>query len=297
MKEKLISIIINCFNGEKYLSKTLDSILKQKYQKYEVIFVDNCSTDKSSKIYKKIKDKRFKYFKTPQKLKLYASRNFAIKRAKGDFVAFLDADDWWHKNFLISRKKFFLSNKKFGFSFSNCFHYYENVKKFKVFTNKKLPSGYILDDLLKDYFVKLSTIIFKRKLLKNYKFNSLYNIIGDYDFIIKISKKFKGMGFQEKLVYIRIHRFNFSNNNRKMFYKEFKYWIDTQNYNYHYFNKNKIYLLQRLEYLRLIYLLLEDKNYSLLIDILKFPQFLYKLKLLMIFFIPNFLIRLKVKYF
>ena len=296
MKEKLISIIINCFNGEKYLSKTLDSILKQKYQKYEVIFVDNCSTDKSSKIYKKIKDKRFKYFKTPQKLKLYASRNFAIKRAKGDFVAFLDADDWWHKNFLISRKKFFLSNKKFGFSFSNCFHYYENVKKFKVFTNKKLPSGYILDDLLKDYFVKLSTIIFKRKLLKNYKFNSLYNIIGDYDFIIKISKKFKGMGFQEKLVYIRIHRFNFSNN-RKMFYKEFKYWIDTQNYNYHYLNKNKIFLLQRLEYLRLIYLLLEDKNYSLLIDILKFPQFLYKLKLLMIFFIPNFLIRLKVKYF
>ena len=296
MKEKLISIIINCFNGEKYLSKTLDSILKQKYQKYEVIFVDNCSTDKSSKIYKKIKDKRFKYFKTPQKLKLYASRNFAIKRAKGDFVAFLDADDWWHKNFLISRKKFFLSNKKFGFSFSNCFYYYENVRKFKAFTNKKLPSGYILDDLLKDYFVKLSTIIFKKKLLENYKFNPLYNIMGDYDFIIKISKKFKGMGFQEKLVYIRIHRFNFSNN-RKMFYKEFKYWIDTQNYNYHYLNKNKIFLLQRLEYLRLIYLLLEDKNYSLLIDILKFPQFLYKLKLLMIFFIPNFLIRLKVKYF
>ena len=107
MKEKLISIIINCFNGEKYLSKTLDSILKQKYQKYEVIFVDNCSTDKSSKIYKKIKDKRFKYFKTPQKLKLYASRNFAIKRAKGDFVAFLDADDWWHENFLISRRMLF----------------------------------------------------------------------------------------------------------------------------------------------------------------------------------------------
>ena len=84
-----------------------------------------------------------------------------------------------------------------------------------------------MDDLLKDYFVKLSTIIFKRKLLKNYKFNPLYNIIGDYDFIIKISKNLRD-GFSEKLVYIRIHRFNFSNNNRKMFYKEFKYWIDTK---------------------------------------------------------------------
>ena len=99
------------------------------------------------------------------------------------------------KIFLFLEKNF-LSNKKFGF-FSNCFHYYENVRKFKAFTNKKLPSGYILDDLLKDYFVKLSTIIFKRKLLKNYKFNPRYNIIGDYDFIIKISKNLKGWVFKK----------------------------------------------------------------------------------------------------
>ena len=63
MKKKLISIIINCYNGEKYLLKTLKSIINQKYKNYEVIFVDNCSTDSSAKIYKKIKDKRFKYLK------------------------------------------------------------------------------------------------------------------------------------------------------------------------------------------------------------------------------------------
>ena len=67
MKKKLVSIIINCFNGEKYLSKTLDSILKQKYKKFEVIFIDNCSTDSSAEIFKKIEDKRFKYFKTKKK--------------------------------------------------------------------------------------------------------------------------------------------------------------------------------------------------------------------------------------
>ena len=64
MKKKLISIIVNCYNGEKYLSQTLQSISDQKYKNFEVIFVDNCSTDSSAKIYKKIKDKRFKYFKT-----------------------------------------------------------------------------------------------------------------------------------------------------------------------------------------------------------------------------------------
>ena len=67
MKKKLISIVVNCFNGEKFLSKTLQSIVSQKYKKFEVIFIDNCSTDKSAKIFKNIKDKRFKYFKTKKK--------------------------------------------------------------------------------------------------------------------------------------------------------------------------------------------------------------------------------------
>ena len=68
MKKKLISIIINCHNGEKYLHKTLESILDQKYKNYEVIFVDNLSKDSSAEIFKKIQDKRFKYFKTKKKL-------------------------------------------------------------------------------------------------------------------------------------------------------------------------------------------------------------------------------------
>ncbi len=297
MTKKLVSIIINCFNGEKYLEKNLNSILKQKYQKYEVIFIDNCSTDSSSKIFKKIKDKRFKYFKTSKKIKLYASRNFALKKAKGEFITFLDVDDWWNEKFLSSRKKFFLSNKKYAFSFSNCLHYYENLKKFENFYNKNLPSGYILDHLLKYYFVKLSTIILKKKMIKNYKFNPYYNIMGDYDLIIRLSGKFKGMGFQDKLVNIRIHRNNFTQNNRKMFYKEFKYWINQQNFNDYFFKKNKNFLFLKLEYLRLIYLSIDYKNFGLLVDILKFPKFNLKVKLLIIFFTPGFLLRLKKEYF
>ena len=48
MKNKLVSIVINCFNGENFLSKTLESVLEQTYKNFEVIFVDNCSTDKSA---------------------------------------------------------------------------------------------------------------------------------------------------------------------------------------------------------------------------------------------------------
>ncbi|RPG95896.1 MAG: glycosyltransferase [Candidatus Pelagibacter sp. TMED165] len=296
MKNKLVSIIINCFNGEKFLSKTLQSVLDQTYKNFEVIFVDNCSTDKSREIFKKIKDKRFKYFKTKKKIKLYEARNFALKKVKGKFVSFLDSDDWWEKEFLSSKILFFSSSSEYGFSFSNCYHYYENKKKFEVFYEGKLPSGLILDNLLKYYFVQNSSIIIKSNLIKNFKFNPHYNIIGDYDLIIRISKKFKGMGFQNKYVNVRIHKDNFSHNNRKMFYYEYKDWIKNQNFNNKIFKKNKFELLQKLEYLKLIHLLIYKKNLKLLKDIMRFPSVYFKLKLLVMYFLPKLILKLKYKY-
>ena len=297
MKNKLVRIIVNCFNGEKYLLQTLESILSQNYKNFEVIFVDNCSTDSSAKIFKKINDNRFKYFKTKKKIKLYASRNFALKKCKGDFIAFLDSDDWWDRDFLNSRRKFFSSPNNYAFSFSNCNHFYENKKESKIFYKKKLPSGLILNNLLKYYFVKLSTIMIKKRIIKDYKFDPSYNIIGDYDLIVRISNKFKAMAFQDNLVTIRIHRENFSHNNRKMFYEEYKRWAENQNYNDSFFKRNKQNIILKLKYLKIIYMLLEKKKIKLILDIIRYPVFLPKMKLLIIYLLPKFLIRIKIKYF
>jgi len=295
-KQKLVSIIINCYNGEKYLLNTLESILKQKYQNFEVIFIDNCSTDRSAKIFKEINDKRFKYFKTKKKIKLYEARNIALRKCKGEFITFIDSDDWWDENLLNSRKKFFNSSKQYGFCYSNCYHYFQNKKKFKVFYKNKLPDGYILDSLLKFYFIKLGTIIIKKKLILEQKFNPNYNIIGDFDFMIRVSKKFKGMAFNDMLVNIRVHNNNFSHNNRKMFYYEFKNWTKAQDFNNKIFRINKLFILRKLEYLRLIYLVLSKKNLKLIIDIVRYPSILYMFKLLIIFFIPTSIISLQKKY-
>ena len=83
-----ISIIINCYNGEKYLKQCLDSINKQIFQNYELIFWDNCSSDSSAKIFKKFKNKKFRYFKSKKFLKLYEARNEACKKARGNHIAF-----------------------------------------------------------------------------------------------------------------------------------------------------------------------------------------------------------------
>ena len=297
MINKLVSIIINCYNGEKYLRETLNSVRSQTFKNFEVIFFDNCSTDQSAKIFNSFKDKRFKYFKTPKKINLYKSRNLALRKCRGDLITFLDADDWWNENFLMSRKKFFKSSKIYGFSFSNCFHYYEKKRNFKKFLKAELPSGSILEHLLEFYFVKLSTIIIKKELIKKFKFNSNYNIIGDYDLIIRLAEKYRGMAFQDFLVNIRIHDNNFTHKNRQMFYKEFKNWLNNQDFRKISFRKNKKKLFDRLEYLRLIYLLINKKSFSLIFDILKFSFSVHKFKLLLIYFIPNFLIQFKFKYF
>ncbi len=93
--EKKVSIIINCFNGEKYLKQTLDSILGQEYKNWELIFWDNKSTDSSPVILKTYNDERIKYFLATEHTSLYTARNLAAEKATGDFLAFLDCDDWW----------------------------------------------------------------------------------------------------------------------------------------------------------------------------------------------------------
>ena len=74
---------MNCFNGEKYLKYSIESILSQTYQNWELIFWDNKSTDNSAKILKSFKDKRIKYFYSKNKTVLYKARNLAIKKTKG----------------------------------------------------------------------------------------------------------------------------------------------------------------------------------------------------------------------
>ena len=83
--QPLVSIIMNCYNGQAYLDEALKSVVNQTYKNWEIIFWDNCSTDNSSKIFKKFEDKRFKYFLSKKHTVLYEARNLAIEKISGDF--------------------------------------------------------------------------------------------------------------------------------------------------------------------------------------------------------------------
>ena len=94
----LVSVIMNCFNGEKYLQDSINSVLNQTYRNLELIFWDNQSNDRSAEYVKSYDDPRIKYFYAPKHTLLYEARNHAIEKSIGEYIAILDVDDWWEVN-------------------------------------------------------------------------------------------------------------------------------------------------------------------------------------------------------
>ena len=134
-EQPLVSVIMNCFNGEKYLREAIDSVKAQTYQNWELIFWDNCSTDKSLKIIKKHKDKRIKIFKSKTFNNLYNARNLAIKRCKGKYICFLDVDDTWMKKKLEMQIKEISKDSSVKLLYTNYYVLFNDTKKkFKKFS-------------------------------------------------------------------------------------------------------------------------------------------------------------------
>src|SRR5215216_2874373 len=90
----LVSVIINCYNGERWLREAIDSVVAQTYDNWEIIFWDNRSTDRSAEIAKGYGE-RVRYFLAPQQTPLGQARGLAMREARGQYIAFLDCDDVW----------------------------------------------------------------------------------------------------------------------------------------------------------------------------------------------------------
>jgi glycosyltransferase involved in cell wall biosynthesis len=243
-KGKKVSVIMNCYNGEEYLNHSIRSLISQTYNNWELIFWDNHSNDNSKNIVKSFKDPRIKYFFSKKYQSLHVARNRALKKCTGNYIAFLDTDDFWDKSKLNTQLKE-LEKKKTVMLYSNCWLLNENtfLKKKKI-TTKILPSGFIFLKNLRNYCIPLCTIVINHSFLKKnkLKFNESYNIIGDYDLVMRIALKNKIFSIQKPLATYRIHPKSYSINNKLMLLEEKLKWINYQlksnllkkddNYNY-----------------------------------------------------------------
>ena len=235
----LVSIIVNCFNGEKYLSEAINSILSQTYNYWEVIFWDNKSTDRSSYIFKRYKDNRLRYYLSEKHSNLSQARVCAIEKSKGDLISFLDVDDYWDENFLKEQVSLF-NDINVKFSCSNFFIVDEKRKTKRVF-RRYMPQGNVVDSLLCERFVGILTLMIRRDAYFYVGgFDSNYHIIGDFDLVMKLARYGVLASNNRPLAYCRKHTSNESLIKADLTIKELKHWYTRNKKFYNVNNSNSL---------------------------------------------------------
>jgi glycosyltransferase involved in cell wall biosynthesis len=222
-----VSILMNCYNGERYLREAIESVLLQSFPNWEIIFWDNQSTDTSAEIFKSYVDARFKYFYAPKHTVLYEARNYALENARGEFIAFLDVDDWWLPSKLESQIALF-DDPAVGFVCSKYFLENQSKGKRLLRFKKNMPQGRVLDNLLRDYYVGLLTLVIRRTALSysTMPFDSRYHIIGDFDLAIRLAATWEIGVIQEPLASCRLHDQNESSKHRELTVSELVTWCE-----------------------------------------------------------------------
>ncbi|MEG2440106.1 MAG: glycosyltransferase family A protein, partial [Acetivibrio sp.] len=157
----MVSIIIPCYNASKYICKAIDSALKQKVEK-EIIIIDDCSTDNTREIVKKYLETGSIHIVCNSVNKGVAeSRNSGVQMAKGEYIAFLDADDYWEED-KLERQLEELKKKKGVFCYTGRILVTENGEKTKKTISTKEVNTYKTLCMHND--ISCSSVLIERKV-------------------------------------------------------------------------------------------------------------------------------------
>lgn len=164
MGSTLVSIVTPVYNAEKFLRQNIESVLSQSYTNFEMLLVDDCSTDNSRSILDEYaeKDNRIKPIFLSKNGGAAVARNAALKKATGRFIAFLDSDDLWRPEKLKKQMEFMNSNK-FGFTYTR----YERIREDDTVIHDaaKLPMKLNYNSLLKNTAIATSTVIIDKGMV------------------------------------------------------------------------------------------------------------------------------------
>lgn len=219
--QPLVSVIMNCYNSDKYLKEAIDSVIVQTYTNWEIIFWDNQSTDKSAEIVKWYDDERIKYFYAPIHTSLGEGRNKALEKAQGKFISFLDCDDLYLIQKLEKTLEVF-KDEHVGLVYTNGYTLYEDKNLKKPFYNKEQLSGKLFEPWLSSYKVMIPSVMFRKEVLNylEYWFDDRFNMIEEFDFFIRISKNYNINYCHDNLCVWRAHIDSMSWSKKELFEKE-----------------------------------------------------------------------------
>ncbi len=202
MVDGLVSIIMPSWNTGKFIGESIQSVLNQTYTNWELIIVDDCSTDNTDEIVASFNDERIRYFRNDKNSGAALTRNRAIREAKGEWIAFLDSDDLWMPKKLEYQIKF-MQKKDLVFSY----HEYEKIDEEskplniyvsgpRVVTKKKMYNYGYPGCLTFMYSAKSMGLIQIKDIKKN----------NDYAILLKLCKKADCVLLKKNLAKYRIRK-------------------------------------------------------------------------------------------
>lgn len=211
---ELVSVIIPALNAEKYIEKTILSVISQTYPDFELIVIDDGSTDATVSIVETLakRDARIRLHKNGTNLGVAESRNRGFDLAKGKWVALLDSDDVWHSDKL--EKQLALAHSS-GADIIYCSYALVDERTGEKVKDYILPEKTTYEDTLKVNIITCTTALLSEEIVKNYRFTSKF-YHEDFVFWLELLKKgFRVVGCPEVLADYTLRSDSRSFNKRK----------------------------------------------------------------------------------
>lgn len=224
-KEILVSVIMPAYNCEKYVEEAINSVIKQTYEKWELLVIDDGSKDNTVKIVEELskKESRIHIIKNENNQGVSATRNRGISKASGDWIAFLDSDDMWDKTKLEKQMEY---AKKISaeFLFTGSSYINEEGEYYKgIF---EVPDIVTYKELRNHNIISCSSVLIKKRLFDKIRMEK-DEMHEDYAVWLRVLKTgISAYGINEPLLIYRISRNSKSGNKMKtikMTYKVFRF--------------------------------------------------------------------------
>ncbi len=198
----IVSVILPTYNRKKLLGRSVQSVLNQTYQDFELIIIDDGSTDDTGKVVKNFNCEIIKYIRHDKNRGLPAARNTGIRVAKGDYIAFQDSDDEWMPDKLEKQVRAFeTASPAVGIVYTGRYRIINNKKYYAPPTKLTPKDGDLSCSLLRACWMPPQATLIKRECFKGVgMFNERFRALEDWELFLRMSKYYQFKFIDEPLV-------------------------------------------------------------------------------------------------
>jgi glycosyltransferase involved in cell wall biosynthesis len=206
-----ISVIIPTYNRAQFLPQALDSVLEQTFQDLEIIVIDDCSTDHTPDVLRPYQS-RIVYSRVPENRGVAYARNLGLQRAQGDYIAFLDSDDFWKSEKLQKQRDFLKKCPEYSLVATQCLVKVidDNFQTLEYVLKEEVHYELSYENIFKRPFIMPSSLLVKKQCFQEIGlFDESLRVLEDIDMYLRMARYYKIGFINEPLtVYTRGHEKN-----------------------------------------------------------------------------------------